>query len=172
MATKQSTKSSPIVFTLFPLFSLVFALFRTFSLVFALFGLSVSDRFWLSVFALFRTIRLLPFSGCHLDSPDIQKVSLESRSRSWCAVCSRVMRLIYLWDVLESPRTKPCRQPRPVSTRSTSGTSCRAQNRHKRHVRPKLCRSNAMSGCIAQKTTCGVRRNPGVPGPLLMCMDT
>ena len=54
----------------FRTFSRVFARFPTFSRVFALFGQYVSDRFWLSVFALFRTIRLLPFSGCHLDSPD------------------------------------------------------------------------------------------------------
>ena len=70
MARKRSTKSTPIVLALFRLFSVVFDRFRTFSLVCTLFGLSVSDRFWPSVFALFRTIRLLPFSGCDLDSPE------------------------------------------------------------------------------------------------------
>ena len=67
MAKKRSPKSIPIVFALFRLFSLVLDHFCTF---FALFGLSISDRLWPSVFALFRTIRLLPLSGCHLDSPD------------------------------------------------------------------------------------------------------
>ena len=52
---KQSTKSAPIVFALFRLFSIIFDLF------FALFGLSVSDRFLPSVFALFA-----PFACCHL----------------------------------------------------------------------------------------------------------
>ena len=61
MATAIWLKSTPIVFALFRLFSLVFDRFHTFSLVFALFGTSVTDRFWASVFALFRTIRLLPF---------------------------------------------------------------------------------------------------------------
>ena len=46
-------------------FSTVFASFARV----CTFGLSVSDRFWLSVLALFHTIRLLPFSSCHLDSP-------------------------------------------------------------------------------------------------------
>ena len=63
-------KNTPIVFAPFRLFSLVFDGFRTFSTVFALFVLSVSDRFWRSVFALFCTIRLLPFSSCYLDSPE------------------------------------------------------------------------------------------------------
>ena len=57
-----------------------FAFYRLFSLVFALFGLSVSDRFWPSVFALFRTIRLLPFSGCHLHSPENSAQSFSDRS--------------------------------------------------------------------------------------------
>ena len=50
-----------------------FACFRRslhFSLAFAIFGLSVSALFWAFVLALFRKIRLLPFSGCHLDSTD------------------------------------------------------------------------------------------------------
>ena len=51
----------------FRLFSTIFALF---SLVFELFKLSVADRFCPSVFALFRTIRLLLFNGCHVDSPN------------------------------------------------------------------------------------------------------
>ena len=55
----------------FRTFSPVFARLRTFSLVFALSGLSVSDSFWPCVFALFRTIRLLPCSGCHLDSLEV-----------------------------------------------------------------------------------------------------
>ena len=46
---KRSTKGTPIVFL---------ALFRLFL---PFFGLSVPDRLWPSVFALFRTIRLLPF---------------------------------------------------------------------------------------------------------------
>ena len=57
-------------------FSPVFDRFCTSSLVFTLFGLSVSDRFWPSVFALFRAIRLLPFSGCRLDSPELVRHSL------------------------------------------------------------------------------------------------
>ena len=67
---KKTNKKHP---DRFRAFSPVFACFQpfcTFSLVFALFGLSVSDLFWPTVFALFRTIRLLPFSGCHLDSPE------------------------------------------------------------------------------------------------------
>ena len=28
------------------------------------------NRLWPSVFALFRSVRLLPLSGCHLDAPD------------------------------------------------------------------------------------------------------
>ena len=62
MAKKRSSKGTPIVFALFRMFSHFFDRFHAFSLVFALFGLSVSERFWPSVFALFRTIRLL---GCH-----------------------------------------------------------------------------------------------------------
>ena len=79
MAKKRSTRSTPTVFALFHLFSHVFDRCCTFLLVFALSGLAVSDRFWPSVFALFRTIRLLPFSGCHLDSPDRSE-------RSWKVV--------------------------------------------------------------------------------------
>ena len=75
---KTISKNAAVVFALFHLFrlfSIVFAL----SLVFALFGLSVSDRFCQTVCALFRTIRLLLFSGCHLDSPNFS-LQLESAS--------------------------------------------------------------------------------------------
>ena len=55
---KRSTKSTPIVYTLFRLFSLVFDHFCTFSLVFALFGLPF--------FAIrFRTF-FAPFAYCRL----------------------------------------------------------------------------------------------------------
>ena len=59
-------------------FSPMFARFRPFSHFFArfrTFWLSVSDRFWPSAFALFLTIRVLPFSGCHLDPPDVSKTA-------------------------------------------------------------------------------------------------
>ena len=62
MAKKRSTKNTAIVFALLRLFSLVFDRFCTFSLVFALFGLSVSDRFWPTIFALF----FAPFACCHV----------------------------------------------------------------------------------------------------------
>ena len=69
-AKERSTKSTTIVFALFA----CFASFRPFLQGFARFRpfarLSVSDLFWLSVFALFRTIRLLPFGSCHFDSHD------------------------------------------------------------------------------------------------------
>ena len=32
------------------------------------------DNFWQSIFAIFRTIHLLPFSGCHFDSPDADRL--------------------------------------------------------------------------------------------------
>ena len=51
-------------------FSLVFDKFLHFSLVFTFFGLSVSDRFLAVRFRIFLPIRLLPFSGCHLESPE------------------------------------------------------------------------------------------------------
>ena len=59
---------------LFRLFSLVFDRFCTFLLVFALFGQSVSERVGPSVFAVLRTIRLLPCSGRHLDAPERRSV--------------------------------------------------------------------------------------------------
>ena len=102
MAPKRSTKSTPITFALFRLFSLVFNRFCTFSLLFALSGLSVSDRSWPSVFALFRTIRLLPFSGCHLDSPEKKRSHyvidrscwyLSVPTRSWDIIIPRLARL-------------------------------------------------------------------------------
>ena len=67
MAKKRTTKSTPIVFAFFRLF---FACFSTSLARSTLFGLHVSDHFGPCVFAHFRTIRLLPFSGCQLDSPD------------------------------------------------------------------------------------------------------
>ena len=75
---KTITKRHPDRFlAFFRLFSHFFD-FLFFSLVFALFGLSVSDRFWPSVFVLFRTIRLLPFSGCHLDFPKDRSFSTKT----------------------------------------------------------------------------------------------
>ena len=68
---QKAPRSFSHFFACFRWFSIVFG---AFSLVCALFGLSVSDRFCPSIFALFRTIRLLPFSGCHLDSPDYQNL--------------------------------------------------------------------------------------------------
>ena len=70
MAKKRSTESTAIVFALFcsRFFSTVFALFRSFSHFLGYLFLTV---FWPSVFALFCTIRLLPFSGCHLDSSEL-----------------------------------------------------------------------------------------------------
>ena len=66
---QKALRSFSHFFACFRVFLLVFDRCCTFSLVFALFGLSVSDRFWPSVFPLFCTIRVLPFSG-HLDSSD------------------------------------------------------------------------------------------------------
>ena len=66
---KNEQRIAPRAFlALFCLFSLVFDRFCTFSLVFALFGLSVSDLSFPSVLA---NLRLLPFSGRQLDSPDM-----------------------------------------------------------------------------------------------------
>ena len=71
---KSSQQKTPRSFShFFPLFSLVFDPFLHFFDHFCtVLGLSVSDRFWPSVFALFRAIHVqhvLPFSGCPLDSP-------------------------------------------------------------------------------------------------------
>ena len=66
-------KAPPIVVALFRAFSLVFALFRTFSHFsarFRTFWAVCFWSFWPSVFALFRTVRLLPFSGYHLHSTE------------------------------------------------------------------------------------------------------
>ena len=89
MAKKRLTKSTPIVFALFRLFSLVFDRFRTFSPVFAIFGMSVFDRFWPSVFAFFAPFA--PFSGCHLDSPEYYyptAVDLVLLEKHWCRIRS------------------------------------------------------------------------------------
>ena len=62
---KNDQRKAPPSFSHF--FASVFTCFRPclhFSLALALLRLSVSDLSWLSVFALFRIVRLLPFSGC------------------------------------------------------------------------------------------------------------
>ena len=105
-AKERSTKSTPIVSTLFRLFSVVFDRFCTFSLVFALFELSVSDRFRPSVFALFRTIRLLPFSGSHWDSPELL---FEQGQNSSCRLPSCAD--LPAWDVCTHTQKHWCEPP-------------------------------------------------------------
>ena len=61
---QKAPRSFSHFFTCFRLFSTVSALFRARFLTFW------AVCFWLFLAVRFRTIRLLPCSGCHLDSPD------------------------------------------------------------------------------------------------------
>ena len=59
-----------------------------------IFGPSFSDCFWPSVFVLFRSIRLLPFSGCHLDSPENKSRVRELRVPA-CLQCEMQSPIFY-----------------------------------------------------------------------------
>ena len=125
----------------FHLLSLVFDSFALFFPHFCTFGLSASDRFGPSVFALSHTIRLLPFSGCHLDSSELCRILTTPCTFRHLKMCFGLRRPA----LFDGPPIHICHRPHwvpsldSVSTDISAATLCLISSWDDRQITHPIC---------------------------------